>query len=48
MCIDASPTISNNITFSGQTSVLVEEGHRKKKDARHRLTVFSKKQKGGR
>jgi len=48
MCIEASPTISNNISFSGQTSVLVEEGHGKKKEARHRLSVFSEKQQGGR
>ena len=44
---DASSAISNNTSFSGQTSVLVEEGHRKKKDARHRLSVFSKKQQRG-
>jgi len=48
MYIDASPTISNDISFSGQTSVLVEEGHGKEKDVRHRLSVFSKKQRGGR
>jgi hypothetical protein len=48
MCIEASPTISNNISFSGRTSVLVEEGHGKKKDACHRLSVFSKEQQSGR
>jgi hypothetical protein len=35
------------ITFpsvASQTSVLVEEGHGKEKDARHLLSVFSKKQ----